>query len=117
MKKNPEELLSFYPSHIREIIDVLSGIIFQTFPNTKEKVYMGWRGLGYVHPQAGYYVGLFPQNDCVKMGFENGFAMSDKYNLFSDETKKVKYIVIKSVDEIDGKKIEECLIEAVELKL
>lgn len=108
-----EDFLSNYPHKIRVIIDELSSIIFQTFPNIKEKIYPGWKGLGFKHIEKGYIVGIFPTQNYVKLGFEKGHLIVDKYNLFSDETKKIKYIIINLNTKIPKDEIKEYLVESV----
>ena len=118
MGKKEDEFLSNFNPEIRLLIDELSGIIFQTFPNIKEKILSGMKGLAYTDTKFGHLFDIIPTKEFIKLSFENGHSMTDKHNLFSEETKKVKCVIIKSHKDIikNKSKIIEYLIESVELK-
>ena len=46
-------------------------------PDLSERVYHGWRGVGYRHPEAGYVCGLFPRGERVELVFERGATLLD----------------------------------------
>ena len=117
MKSKVEDFLEFYPPEIREMVDYLSSIIFENVDSVKEKVYSGWKGLGYSKIDCGYFVGIFPNQETVKLGFENGSLMKDDYKLFTDKKKKVSYIEFESYEKIQNNKnkIIEYLLEAIKI--
>ena len=46
-------------------------------PDLTERVYRGWRGVGFRHPEAGYVCGIFPHDDGVDLLFEHGASLPD----------------------------------------
>jgi hypothetical protein len=42
-----------------------------------ERVYRGWRGVGFRHPEAGYVCGIFPKEGQVELLFEQGAGLTD----------------------------------------
>lgn len=68
---DPEVLLLEYPRQIRALAKRLRRLTRHTVPEAIEKVYPGWRGIGYYHPQSGNFCDIFPQPDRSKLGFEH----------------------------------------------
>jgi hypothetical protein len=50
-------------------------------PDLAERVYRGWRGVGFRHPEAGYVCGIFPRDGVVELLFEHGASMPEPDNL------------------------------------
>jgi hypothetical protein len=46
-------------------------------PDVAPRVYRGWRGIGFRHPEAGYVCGVFPKDDGVELVFEHGASLPD----------------------------------------
>ncbi len=69
--RDPEIPLLGYPRKIRAMAQRLRRLTRHAAPEAIEKVYPGWRGIGYYHPQNGYFCCIVPQPDRVKLGFKN----------------------------------------------
>jgi hypothetical protein len=41
------------------------------------RIYAGWHGFGFHHPDLGYVVGLFPGADSVRVLFEHGHLLGE----------------------------------------
>ena len=52
-------------------------------PDLAERVYRGWKGLGFRHPEAGYVCAVFPRTDWAVLLFEHGAALSTRRALCS----------------------------------
>jgi hypothetical protein len=76
-RSTPEEILADFLPDVRALAGALRALILRTIPTASEHAYSGWRGIGYRHPQSGYFCGIFPQRDHVKLGFEYGAALPD----------------------------------------
>jgi len=87
-----EDFYGFFPQSIREIIDYISSIVFQTYPNVKEKILPNYKGLKYTEASKGVMLISQPTQDEVELKFKNK-----------------KTLVIKFFDEIKPEDIEKYL--------
>ncbi|MEN8235008.1 MAG: (d)CMP kinase [Actinomycetota bacterium] len=76
------------------LTEILRGVVRSADPALVERVNLGWHGLGYHHPVAGYVCGIFPGADEVRLGFEHGVELPDPEGLFADEGTQVRYVVL-----------------------
>jgi hypothetical protein len=101
---NVAQFLSTYPSNLSEITEYLRDLVRSTFPEASEKVYTGWKLLGYRIPIANknrYFCCIVPQkkeND-VLLGFEYGIAMEDPKHLMEGKGTKVRFVRVKKIDQ------------------
>ena len=96
----PEQILEGHAPQIRALAERLRRIILDTVPNSVEVAYPVWRGIGYRHPKSGYFCGIFPQKNGVKLGFEYGVLLPDPDGLLEGSGKQVRYLVFKEAKEI-----------------
>ena len=68
---DPEMLLLEYSRQIRALATRLRRLTRHAVPEAIEKVYPGWLGIDYYHPQSGNLSDIFPQPDRSKLGFEH----------------------------------------------
>ena len=59
--------LARYPDSVRALAEQLRQLVLRTVPTASEQVYPGWKALGYRDPQSGYFCGIFPQPDHVRL--------------------------------------------------
>jgi hypothetical protein len=78
---SPEALLARYSPEVRECVRRLRELIGSWVPEAREQVYPGWKAIGYRSTDAGYFCGLFPQDDHVLVGFERGSNLTDPEGL------------------------------------
>ena len=96
----PDQTIHFLTDctgEIQEMVAKLRAEIGQSFPSLIEKIYFGWKAVGYTHPQAGYVGAIFPATNQVKMGFEHGIFLPDKKQqlVFGKSAgKQLKYLII-----------------------
>lgn len=110
--KDLMNLLSEQSFEIIEVVDKLRRIIYKKFEDIEEKVNFGWNSISFHHKNAGYVVGIFPHGDRVKLGFEHGDKIIDKYKVFDRSSKQIKYITYKINDKIDEEIINDYLEQA-----
>jgi hypothetical protein len=114
-----DEFLAEYPPHIQAISQQLRKIIKNALPDATEKVYLGWRGLGFRHPKAGYFGCIFPFSDKVNLAFEHGVHLDDPDHLLipaPTSSKQVRYLEIRTDADIDEDIIVGFLHAAIALK-
>lgn len=98
------EFLRTYPSNLCEITERLRDLVRSTFPEASEKVYTGWKLLGYRLPiakKSRYFCCIVPQkkeND-VLLGFEYGIAMDDPKNLMEGKGTQIRFVRVQKKDQ------------------
>jgi hypothetical protein len=86
--------------NLRMITERARDLVRSTIPSAQEKVYTGWKLIGYRVPdgkKSRYFCCIVPQkkeND-VLLGFEYGIAMQDPKSLMEGKGTKVRFVRIK----------------------
>src|SRR5688500_6143516 len=65
-------------------------------PDLAARVYRGWQGIGFRHPEAGYVCGVFPRSDWVALLFEHGATMADAEHVLLGEGAQTRFLRIDS---------------------
>ncbi len=122
----PAEFLRGYPQSLREITNDVRDLVRSTFPEAIEKVYTGWKLIGYRLPdgkKGRYFCCIVPQkkeND-VLLGFEYGIAIQDPRNLMEGKGTQVRFVRIKKKNQYPDADlvwlIEEAAKVALELRI
>lgn len=113
-----EKFLSGFPPTTKALAQRLRELIKQSIPNCIEKVYPGWRLLGYrvlIKNKSHYFCFIAPLPDGVVLGFEYGVFISDPEGLLHGEGKQVRQLTVKSQKDIRPRKIAAFIKEAAEL--
>ncbi|GAA3226519.1 DUF1801 domain-containing protein [Dactylosporangium siamense] len=87
-----EQLLEEHCADIAALARRLRGVILDTRPELTERIYQGWHGLGFHHPERGYVAGIFPGADSVSVGFEHGADLPDPHGLLRGTGKRLRYL-------------------------
>ena len=85
-------------------------------PNLTERVYLGWDGIGFRHPDAGYLCAIYPQPDGhVRLLFEHGIRLDDRDALLEGDGTQTRYVTIRDPsDELAaaiGRYVEDAVAE------
>lgn len=112
MKRKPPELtpqafLADYPPAIREIAEQLMSLVREAVSGVDERVYPGWRLIGYRHH--GYFCCVAPQQERVRLGFEHGIELPDPHGLLEGDSTQMRWITIRSKTAIQRKKLREMI--------
>jgi hypothetical protein len=119
---SPTEFLARYPRNLREIAEYVRDLVRSTFPAATEKVYTGWKLIGYRLPdgrKTRYFCCIVPQkmeND-VLLGFEYGIAMRDHKNLLEGKGTQVRFVRIRQRDQYPEEDLIQLIEEAAEVAL
>lgn len=113
---SPESILADHTPTIRRLANRIRAIVKDTVPEAEERAYPGWHSIGFRHPQAGYFCGLFPSEHGVNIVFEHGRALSDPEQVLQGETKQTRSIPIESEAalEHDTKAFQALLLEGID---
>jgi hypothetical protein len=119
MTLRAEDLLAGHEPDIAALAQRLRRIVSTTVPEAEERVYPTWHGLGYRHPEAGYFCGIFPREDVVNLAFEYGVLMEDPDGLLSagrTGMKKVRHVEVRRPGDVREAGIRALLHQAVALR-
>lgn len=112
----PEQLLERYPPAMRALTHQLRALVMQAVPEASEYVNAGWCAIGYRHPDAGYFCGLFPFADHVKLLFEHGVELDDPAGLLQGDGRQVRHIPMRKPADVRKRGIKPLLVAAVALR-
>lgn len=108
------DVLRPFSAHVRASAEQLRRLVVQAIPTATEHPYMGWKGIGYRDPQAGYFAGIFPQRDHVRLLFEHGARLDDPDGILQGEgVRQVRWIVVRPGSRLPRARIVAMLERAV----
>ena len=95
----------------------LRDVVLEAEPDLAERVYAGWDGIGYRHPDAGYVCGIFPRDDGVRLLFELGARLDDRVGLLRGEGSQTRHVVVRAPDPRLADQLGRLVHEAVAQRL
>src|SRR5688500_1880941 len=87
-----DQLLDDHCADIAALARDLRTVILDARPELTERVYQGWHGLGFHHPERGYVAAIFPGKCSVSVGFEHGADLPDPHGLLRGTGKRLRYL-------------------------
>jgi hypothetical protein len=72
----------------------LRAAVLAAEPDLTERVYRGWDGIGFHHPDAGYVCAIYPRGSEVHLLFEHGARLEDPEGLLKGEGSQTRHVVI-----------------------
>lgn len=115
-RRDADVLLASFPADIASLAGELRQALRLIEPGLQERVYMGWRGFGYRHVEAGYVCGLFPAAHRVRLGFEHGVALSDPAGRLRGQGSRVRYLELAPGEALPMGQLAAWVGEAVALR-
>jgi hypothetical protein len=64
-------------------------------PDLTERVYRGWDGIGFRHPDAGYVCAIYPREGEVRLLFEHGVRLRDDEGLLEGAGSQTRFIRVR----------------------
>ena len=113
----PEHILARHTPAMRRIAARLRKLIRAAAPEATEAAYPGWHAIGYRHPDCGYFCGVFPCDDHVKLIFEFGVLLDDPFRVLEGAGKQVRHIMYRSAKEIQAEPIHLLIEQALRLRV
>lgn len=86
-------------------------------PDLEERIYRGWRAVGYRHPEAGYVCGIFPRDDAVQLLFEHGASLPDPEGVLEGAGSQTRLIRLATVDAVRPDTIARYVQQAIAQRL
>ena len=68
-------------------------------PDLTERVYRGWDGVGFHHPDGGYVCAIYPRDDEVRLLFEHGARLGDPEGLLRGSGSRSRFIPVRVANE------------------
>ncbi len=109
-----DRLLVDHDPHVVDLTLRCREAILDAMPDATERVYLGWHGLGFHDPAAGYVCAIFPDADHVRVGFEHGHLLSD--GRLEGTGKRVRYLVVPTWTDETARTITRLVVEALHVR-
>jgi hypothetical protein len=92
-------------------------LVLETDRDLSERIYRGWRGVGYHHPEAGYVCAIYPRTGEVQLLFEHGASLPDPEGLLQGEGTQTRTLHVTSSSPRMKRAIATLLQQAVAQRL
>ncbi len=112
----PDQILGDHTPSIVDLVQRLRQVVRQAAPEAREAAYPEWHAIGYRHPDAGYFCGIFPYADHLKLYFEYGKFLPDPGRLLRGDGRQTRYLVVASLEDIGAEYIQQLVRESIALK-
>jgi hypothetical protein len=86
-------------------------------PDLSERVYRGWDGIGFRHPEAGYICAIYPRESEVRLLFEHGTLLDDPEGLLEGEGTQTRYVTVRAVEDRLAETVGHLVRDAVAQRL
>ena len=86
-------------------------------PDLTERVYRGWRGIGFRHPDAGFVCAIYPRTDCVVLLFEHGASLPDPDGVLAGERRQTRFMRIERGDATTAERVTTYVQQAIAQRL
>jgi len=109
-----EEFLDPFPASTQKTVQSLRAIIGKCFPDVIERVYPGWKLIGYrvVHEKESYYFCyIAPLKDRVELGFEYGKLLSDPEHVLEGSGSQVRKLIIHKPSGVKRRAVQQLIFE------
>ncbi len=113
VETTPEHILLGHSPRIQALAARLRELVRTTVPDATERAYPGWHGIGYRHPQCGYFCGIFPQESSVWLLFEYGALLADPDSHLEGYGKQTRYVDIRRQQDIRVRPIKRLIKAAL----
>src|SRR3712207_5933857 len=94
-----EEYLSTRHPEARDLALWVRVIVLAAEPDLTERVYEGWDGIGFRHPDAGYVCAIYPREREVRLLFEHGAELDDPDGILEGDGTQTRHVTVRSPDD------------------
>lgn len=114
---SPETILADHTPPIRSLAEAAWRLVREIVPEAEEAGNTGWHSINYRHPEVGYFFGIFPFAEEVRLVFEWGSVLDDPAGVLEGDTRRVKSVFLRSRADFDAKRaaLEDLLKQAIGL--
>ena len=111
-----ENILAGHAPLVIVLANTLRAIITAAIPEAREVAYRGWHAMGYRHPEAGYFCGIFPHDDSIKLYFEYGRFLPDPDGILAGEGRQTRYVLIRAPGDVNEPAFKQLLEASIDLR-
>ena len=97
-----------HPEHAELALWVRT-VLLEVEPELSQRVYPGWRAVGFHHPETGYLCSLSPRPDALLLTFEHGAALPDPDGVLIGAGRQVRSLPVRDRDPATGDHIRHLL--------
>lgn len=108
-----DELLSGFPSAIRELATEIRETLRAAVPSFEERALPGWRAIAFRDAQAGHVCALFPYEDHIRLYVEYGATLADPKGLMKGAMKRGRYIEFRTRKDLRKRALAKLIQRAV----
>ncbi len=101
---------------MQALVARLRNLVRETVPDAAERAYPVWRGIGFRHPERGYFCGIFPQKDWGRLVFEYGALLADPDDFLNGNGKQTRYVQMRRQRDIRVLSLKRLIRSAVEFR-
>jgi hypothetical protein len=120
-RASENDVLAYIREHHRSLYELTvwtRGVVLEAEPDFAERVYRGWHGIGFRHPEAGYVCAIYPRDDDhVDLLFEHGASLADPDGLLAGEGAQTRFYRVKARNEATAAAIRMLVQQAVAQRL
>ena len=109
------QILASHRAEIMSLVEAVRKLVRDSVPVAEEAAYLGWHGIGYTHPAAGYFCAIFPRRNTVRLAFEFGVLLPDPASLLQGTGKQVRYVDLRPGNAIPVPAIQALIRAALDL--
>jgi hypothetical protein len=86
-------------------------------PDFVERVYRGWQGIGFRHPEAGLVCAVYPRSEWVVLLFEHGASMADPDHVLEGDGSQTRFVRVREPSDGTAALIHRLVQQAVAERL
>jgi hypothetical protein len=86
-------------------------------PDLTERIFPGWNGVGFRHPEAGYLCAIYPRSEWVVLHFEHGAALPDPDGILLGDGSTTRFVRIQEPSATTGQQITAYVQQAIAERL
>ena len=98
----PQEVHDFLAERHPGLLELalwVRALVLAAEPDLAERVYRGWDGIGFRHPDAGFICAIYPRDDEVRLLFEHGARLEDPDGLLRGVGTQTRFLPVRRCDE------------------
>jgi hypothetical protein len=88
-------------------------VVLAAEPDLTERVYQGWDGIGFRHPEAGYICAIYPRGAEVRLLFEHGVRLDDPDGLLEGAGNQTRHVTVRTADDLLAENLARLVSAAV----
>jgi hypothetical protein len=117
MSDDLELMLGHYDAEIRELALQTRDLVARTVPKAKEKVYLGWRNIGFSldDSMASQFCSVGPYKKYVNLYFMLGTELDDPKSMLEGTGKKMRHVRIKEAQDLKNAALKVLIKDAAKL--